>query len=158
MTIEEYNNKLDELRKQRELHREEINKIEREMDQLETDKKAIDLIVGEFIKVDHSSHGGYVEYMHVHSYEKRPRGVTLYGRGFTVNNHCISADKSMTLYWDDIDKIQTVTAGEFYAAFENNIMKFRNDLENFSEYEKKEDEFAFKDALREGKVKVKWVN
>ena len=157
MTIEEYNKKLDELRKQREFHREEMNKIEREMDNLETDINAINLTVGEFIKVDYTKHGGYVVYMHVHSYQKRPRGVSLYGRGFSVNRHSISSDKMMTLDWDDIDKIQIITAGEFYAAFENNIMTFRNDLENFSEYEKPADEFAFKNAALEGRVRVKWM-
>ena len=157
MTIEEYNKKLDELRKEREFHKATIIKIEQEMDQLETDKKAVDLIVGEFIKVDHSSHGGYVTYMHVHSYQKRPRGVTLYGRGFTVNKYCISADKSMLLCWDDIDKIQITTSEEFHTVFENNIKKFRDELENFSEYEQ-EDEFALKNAIMEGRVKVKWIN
>ena len=94
-TQEEYKKKISELRKERDILRARANAIDREMDSLEVNSKIIDFTVGNYVIIDNTSRGGYKTYFHVNTWKNEPRGVRLYGKGFSVGSKCnIHLDES----------------------------------------------------------------
>lgn len=128
LTIKEYEEKMSELRKERNRHQLEVDRINKEMDELESDKNSVDITVGEYISFDRRKSNGYLYYFHVHDYQKRPRGVTLYGSGFSNCELFIKKDNTLTIMWDEVDNLKIVTEKEFYEAFDNHVTHIRNEL------------------------------
>ena len=91
MTTEEYNIKIKELRKERDFHQKEASRLDKEMDELvnSIDKEKIDWMIGKYIKFDGRNKGQYLGFFHVNSIDTRPRGYTLYGKGFDISNSII---------------------------------------------------------------------
>lgn len=144
LTTEEYEKKLSELRKERNMHQQEVDRINREMDELESNKDTIDLTIGEYISFDRRANGGYLYYFHVDTYDKRPRGVTLYGSGYSNSDLYIKKDGTLTVLWDEIDSIKLITEEEFYEHFDTHVAVIRKKLEDKKDYKRLGDQFKFK--------------
>ena len=102
--------------------------------------------------------GGYKEYFHVDTYYKRPRGITLLGKGFSINskgNH-INIDDAHFLRWTDINLPIEITPEEYIDTFEDYINTVKLNLIKFREHRPEQDEFKFKKDLEEGRIKIKW--
>lgn len=147
MTGEEYNKRLNELRKERDFHQGEYKRLMREMDILASDRLKVDVTIGKYIKINRCPTGGYITYFHVDTYKDRPRGVTIYGRGF-YNSRCnVGFESQETILWDEVDLIEEVTEQEFFAAFDEYVDKIKQSLKDFKDYKVNEDSFDFKDRL-----------
>lgn len=158
MTKEEYNRKMHELREQRDFHNREYRRLMEEMDRLETDEKPFADVLGKFILIDNRSDGGYKEYFHVHFYEKRPRGVTLYGKGFSIGSkrNYVHISETLTIYWTEADKIKIIDSDEFYESFDELLSEIKFSLVQYDKYTKMDDLFGLKKKLISGEIKPVW--
>ena len=156
-TQEEYKKKISELRKERDILRARANAIDREMDSLEVNSKIIDFTVGNYVIIDNTSRGGYKTYFHVNTWKNEPRGVRLYGKGFSVGNKCnIHLDESYSLNWEHFIQPVEITEEEFFKAFDEEVKKIRKGLEDFKTYKEFPDMYKLKSDLAEGGVKCVW--
>ena len=159
---EEYTKKLSELRHQRDEYYSKAHSLEKEMDALEGDIKLADFTVGKFIKVDRTHKGGYVEYFHVDKWVKEPRGVKLYGKGYSDSPGktatYIHIVDNLRLTWDELDLPEEITELEFINKFNSIVAEMNKSLLDFTDYKQLEDEFAFKNAMTEGKIKAAWID
>lgn len=156
-TQEEYKEKISELRKERDLLRDRANAIDREMDRLEINSKIVDFVVGNYIIIDNTSKGGYKTYFHVDTWKNEPRGVRLYGKGFSVGNkYSIHLDESYTLSWEHFIQPIEITEEEFFNVFDEEVKKIRKGLEEFKTYKEFPDMYKLKADLNEGRTKVVW--
>ena len=159
LTREEYTKKLSELRKERDRHQSEAYRIAKEMDELESDQKMVDVTIGKYITIDRRNKGGYLEYFHVDTYEKRPRGVTLYGKGFSISDNAknyLKVDDTATLYWDEINLPKEIGPEEFHDAFERAINNLKMCLIDYKIHKSLGDQLGFADKLRRGEIKAVW--
>jgi len=149
MNTEEYKVKIKELRKERDFHQAEYQRLMKEMDELTIDTKYVDVHIGKFIKFDRRRHGGYLEFFHVDHWEKRPRGIDLYGSGFNVCEWSIHIDNSTQIFLEDhdIDSIVEITEEDFYKAFDTYVAGIRKTLADYKSYKKLNDGFKFKSTL-----------
>ena len=123
-TQEEYKKKISELRKERDLLRARADAIDREMDSLKVNSKTIDFTVGNYVIIDNTSRGGYKTYFHVDTWKNEPRGVKLYGRGFSIGNkYNIRLDESYSLNWEHFVQPVEITEEEFFKAFDEEVKK-----------------------------------
>ena len=123
-TREEYVKKISELRKERDILMARANAIDREMDSLEVNSKIIDFTVGNYVIIDNTSRGGYKTYFHVDTWKNEPRGVKLYGRGFSIGNkYNIRLDESYTLNWEHFIQPVEITEEEFFKVFDEEVKK-----------------------------------
>lgn len=143
LTTKEYEEKMSALRKERNRHQLEVNRINKEMDELESNKNSVEITVGEYISFDRRRSGGYLYYFHVNDYQKRPRGVTLYGSGFSNSDLFIKKDTTLAIMWNEVDNLKIVTEKEFYDAFDNHVSHIRKELENNKDYTEIKDPFKF---------------
>lgn len=156
-TQEEYKKKISELRKERDLLRARANAIDREMDSLEVNSKIIDFTVGNYVIIDNTSRGGYKTYFHVSTWKNEPRGVKLYGRGFSIGNkYNIHLDESYSLNWEHFIQPVEITEEEFFKAFDEEVKKIRKGLEDLKIYKEFSDMYKVKSDLDEGGVKCIW--
>ena len=156
-TQEEYKKKISELRKERDILRARANAIDREMDSLEVNSKIIDFTVGNYVIIDNTSRGGYKTYFHVNTWKNEPRGVRLYGKGFSVGSKCnIHLDESYSLNWEHFIRPVEITEEEFFKAFDEEVKKIRKGLEDFKTYKEFPDMYKLKSDLAEGGVKCVW--
>lgn len=156
-TQEEYKKKISELRKERDILRDRANAIDREMDSLEVNSKIIDFTVGNYVIIDNTSRGGYKTYFHVNTWKNEPRGVRLYGKGFSVGNKCnIHLDESYSLNWEHFIQPVEITEEEFFKAFDEEVKKIRKGLEDLKIYKEFSDMYKVKSDLAEGGVKCVW--
>lgn len=156
-TQEEYKKRISELRKERDNLRRRADEIDKEMDALKVDSKVVDFIVGNFIVIDRTHRGGYKTYFHVNTWKNEPRGVRLYGKGFSTGvKHNLRLDESYTLYWEDFTQPIEITEEEFYKTFDKEVKKIRKSLEDFGKYETFPDICKLKSDLREGNVEITW--
>lgn len=160
LTKEEYLKKLDEIRKERDFHHNEYLRLMEEMDRLESDQKQVDNIVGKYIVIDKINEDGYKDYFHVHTYDKRPRGVTLYGKGFNINSKgdYIHISDTYFLKWDELDKIEEIHSEDFHDVFDQYINTVKFNLINFTQHHDLGNQFKFKNNLVRGKVKATWID
>ncbi len=159
LTKEEYTKKLSELRKERDRHQNEAYRIGKEMDELESDMNMVDVHIGQYVTIDRRYKGGYLEYFHVDTYSKRPRGVTLYGKGFSVSDKgqtYLHISDAVPLYWDEIYLPKEITAEEFHEAFNTLINNLKMQLIDYKTHKNLGDEIAFADKLRKGEIKAVW--
>lgn len=149
MNQNEYKAKIKELRKQRDFHQKEYQRLMKEMDELTIDKKYVDIHVGKFIKFDRRRNGGYLEFFHVDHWEKRPRGIVLYGSGFNICEFSIKIDDSTQIFLEDnnIDSIVEITEEDFYKAFDVYVDGIRKKLGEYTEHKKFDQGFKFKSSL-----------
>jgi len=149
MNAEEYKVKIKELRKERDFHQQEYQRLMKEMDELTIDSKYMDIHIGKFIKFDRRSRGGYLEFFHVDHWEKRPRGIDLYGSGFNVCEWSIHIDNSTQIFLEDTDmnSIVEITEEDFYKAFDTYVAGIRKTLADYNKYKKLDDGFKFKNSL-----------
>lgn len=157
-TTEEYNKKLQELRDERDFHQKEYRRLMEEMDHLELDQNEVPDFYQKYFIIDYTKEGGYKEYFHVDTYYKRPRGITLLGKGFSINskgNH-INIDDAHFLRWTDINLPIEITPEEYIDTFEDYINTVKLNLIKFREHRPEQDEFKFKKDLEEGRIKIKW--
>lgn len=159
MNTEEYNIKIKELRKERDFHQREANKLAIEMDNLVNliDKEKVDWMIGKYIKIDKRNKGGYLEFFYVDSIDNRPRGYTLYGKGFDISEIVIKIDDTTTLFIEDgnLDCISEITKYDFYKAFDEYIKLFREKLNDIKNYKSLGDQFAFKKSMIEATAELK---
>lgn len=156
-TQEEYKKKISELRKERDNLRRRADEIDKEMDALKVDSKVVDFIVGNFIVIDRTHRGGYKTYFHVNTWKNEPRGVRLYGKGFSVGSTCnIHLDESYNLNWEHFIQPVEITEEEFFKAFDEEVKKIRKGLEDFRTYKEFPDMYKLKSDLAEGGVKCIW--
>lgn len=162
MTTEEYNIKIKELRKERDFHQKEANRLANEMDELvnSIDKEKIDWILGKYIKIDRRNKGGYLEFFYVDSIENRPRGYTLYGKGFDISDIIIRIDSTSTLYVEDgnLDTISEISEEDFYKVFDEYTKLLREKLKEKTNYKSLGDQFAFKKSLIKTTAELKDKN
>ena len=154
MNTEEYNIKIKELRKERDFHQEEYQRLMKEMDELSIDQQYIDVHIEKYIKLDRRLKGGYLEFFHVDHWEKRPRGIDLYGSGFVISDFIIKINDSTQIFieLDDISKIEEITEEEFYTAFDNYVKLIREKLGDYKHYKKLSNGFNFKNSLISGMI------
>ena len=156
-TQEEYKKKISELRKERDILRARANAIDREMDNLEVNSKIIDFTVGNYVIIDNTGRGGYKTYFHVNTWKNEPRGVRLYGMGFSVGSkYNIRLDESYSLNWEHFIQPVEITEEEFFKAFDEEVKKIRKGLEDFKTYNEFPDMYKLKSDLAEGGVKAIW--
>ena len=156
-TREEYVKKISELRKERDILMARANAIDREMDSLEVNSKIIDFTVGNYVIIDNTSRGGYKTYFHVSTWKNEPRGVMLYGKGFSVGSKCnIHLDESYNLNWEHFIQPIEITEEEFFKAFDEEVEKIRKGLEDFKTYKEFPDMYKLKSDLDDGGVKCIW--
>lgn len=162
MNIEEYNIKIKELRKQRDFHQKEANRLCEEMDILvnSIDKEKIDWIIGKYIKIDRRNSGGYLEFFYVDKIDNRPRGYTLYGKGFDISDSIIRIDNTCTLFVEDgnIKCISEITKDDFYKAFDEYVKLFREKLNDVNNYKSLGNQFAFKNSMMKATLELKDEN
>lgn len=162
MTPEEYKIKIKELRKERDFHQKESNRLAKEMDELvnSIDKEKVDWMIGKYLKIDRRNKGGYLEFFYVDSIDNRPRGYTLYGKGFDISDISIKIDDTNTLFVEDgnLDCISEITKDDFYKAFDEYIKLFREKLNDVSNYKSLGNQFAFKKSLIEATLELKDKN
>lgn len=151
MNREEYNIKIKELRKQRDLHQNEAYRISKEMDELINlvDKSSYEWMIGKYIQIDRRIKGGYLGFFHVDKIETRPRGLTLYGKGFDISDISIRIDNTYTLFEEDkdLDMITEINESMFYKAFDNYVSLMKEKLYNYKDYELVENKLKFKNSL-----------
>ena len=156
-TREEYVKKISELRKERDLLRARADAIDREMDSLKVNSKTIDFTVGNYVIIDNTSRGGYKTYFHVDTWKNEPRGVKLYGRGFSIGNkYNIRLDESYSLNWEHFVQPVEITEEEFFKVFDEEVKKIRKGLEDLKPYKEFPDMYKLKSDLAEGGVKAIW--
>lgn len=162
MTPEEYKIKIKELRKERDFHQKESNRLAKEMDELvnSIDKEKVDWMIGKYLKIDRRNKGGYLEFFYVDSIDNRPRGYTLYGKGFDISDISIKIDDTNTLFVEDgnLDCISEITKDDFYKAFDEYVKLFREKLNDVSNYKSLGNQFAFKKSLIEATLELKDKN
>ena len=162
MTPEEYKIKIKELRKERDFHQKESNRLAKEMDELvnSIDKEKVDWMIGKYLKIDRRNKGGYLEFFYVDSIDNRPRGYTLYGKGFDISEIVIKIDDTCTLFVEDgnLDCISEITKDDFYKAFDEYVKLFREKLNDVSNYKSLGNQFAFKKSLIEATLELKDKN
>lgn len=156
-TREEYVKKISELRKERDLLRARADAIDREMDSLKVNSKTIDFTVGNYVIIDNTSRGRYKTYFHVDTWKNEPRGVKLYGRGFSIGNkYNIRLDESYSLNWEHFVQPVEITEEEFFKVFDEEVKKIRKGLEDLKPYKEFPDMYKLKLDLDEGGVKAIW--
>ena len=156
-TREEYVKKISELRKERDILMARANAIDREMDSLEVNSKIIDFTVGNYVIIDNTSRGGYKTYFHVSTWKNEPRGVMLYGKGFSIGNkYNIRLDESYSLNWEHFVQPVEITEEEFFKVFDEEVKKIRKGLEDFKTYKEFSDMYKNKADLDDGGVKAIW--
>ena len=156
-TREEYVKKISELRKERDILMARANAIDREMDSLEVNSKIIDFTVGNYVIIDNTSRGGYKTHFHVNTCKNEPRGVRLYGMGFSVGSkYNIRLDESYSLNWEHFIQPVEITEEEFFKAFDEEVKKIRKGLEDLKIYKEFPDMYKLKSDLAEGGVKCVW--
>ena len=156
-TREEYVKKISELRKERDLLRARADAIDREMDSLKVNSKTIDFTVGNYVIIDNTSGGGYKTYFHVDTWKNEPRGVKLYGRGFSIGNkYNIRLDESYSLNWEHFVQPVEITEEEFFKVFDEEVKKIGKGLEDLKPYKEFPDMYKLKSDLAEGGVKAIW--
>lgn len=157
MNIEEYNIKIKELRKERDFHQQEANRLAKEMDELvnSIDKEKINWMIGKYIKIDRRNRGGYLEFFYVDSIDARPRGYLLYGKGFSISTS-IHLDSSTTIYIEDgnLENTSEITKEDFYNAFDEYVKLIRQELDNIKNYKKYGDQFLQKKSLMEATLEL----
>ena len=162
MDAKEYNIKIKELRKERDLHQAEVNRLNQEMDDLvnSIDKEKIDWMIGKYIKIDRRSKGGYLEFFYVDSIDSRPRGYTLYGKGFDISSILIKIDNTSTLFVEDgnLDCVTEISKEDFYKAFDEYIKKLREELSNIKNYKSLGNQFDFKKSMIKATLELKNEN
>jgi len=162
MTPEEYNIKIKELRKERDFHQKEANRLDKEMDELvkSIDKEKVDWMIGKYLKIDRRNKGGYLEFFYVDSIDNRPRGYTLYGKGFNISNILIKIDDTNTLFVEDgnLDCISEITKDDFYKAFDEYVKLFREKLNDVNNYKSLGNQFAFKNSMMKATFNLKNEN
>lgn len=162
MTPEEYNIKIKELRKERDFHQEEANRFAKKMDELvnSIDKEKVDWMIGKYIQIDRRSKGGYLEFFYVDKIESRPRGYTLYGKGFDISEISIHIDSTCTLFVEDgnLDCISEISEEYFYKAFDEYVKLIREKLSDVKNYKSLGDQFAFKNSMIQATAKLKDEN
>jgi len=162
MNTEEYNIKIKELRKERDFHQEEVRRLNEEMDKLvnSIDKEKVDWMLKKFIKIDRRNKGGYLEFFYVDKIDNRPRGYTLYGKGFDISEIVIKINDTCTLFVEDgnLDCISEITKDDFYKAFDEYVKLFREKLNDIKKYKSLGDQFAFKKSLIEATLELKDKN
>lgn len=157
LTKEEYTEKLSKLRKERDKHQNEAYRIAKEMDELESDQKLVNFTIGKFITIDRRNKGGYKIYFHVDSWVKRPRGVTLYGKGYNISDDSqkfLHVNSAETLYWHEIDLPQEITEDEFYNTFDYIMNNLKLQLRDYTSYKTLEDQFELKRQIESKTVKL----
>lgn len=162
MTPEEYKIKIKELRKERDFHQKESNRLAKEMDELvnSIDKEKVDWMIGKYLKIDRRNKGGYLEFFYVDSIDNRPRGYTLYGKGFDISDISIKIDDTNTLFVEDgnLECISEITKEDFYKAFDEYVKLFREKLNDVSNYKSLGDQFAFKNSMIKATFNLKSEN
>ena len=162
MTVEEYDKKIKALRKERDEHQREANRLLKEMDELtkSLDAEDINWTIGKCIQIDKRSKGGYLEFFLVDSYEHHPRGFTLYGKGFCISDSVIRIESTCTLFIEDGDLnfLKEIDIDKFYSAFDNYVKILREELRNYTNYEKLGDQFLFKNNMVSATLKLKDKN
>ena len=162
MDAKEYNIKIKELRKERDFHQKEANRLAKEMDELvnSIDKEKVDWMIGKYLKIDRRNKGGYLEFFYVDSIDNRPRGYTLYGKGFDISDISIKIDDTNTLFVEDgnLDCISEITKDDFYKAFDEYVKLFREKLNDVSNYKSLGNQFAFKNSMMKATFKLKDEN
>lgn len=161
LSPEEYKTKLSELRKERDNLRRRADIIDKEMDALESDEKLVDFTVGKYIKVDRSLKGGYIEYFHVDSWQKEPRGVALRGKGYSDSpeKHItyFHTSDTLRLTWDEMNDPVEITEEEFIEKYDQRVKDIREYLLDYKSYTPREDGFKFKNAILDNTIKIKWI-
>ena len=156
-TQEEYKKKISELRKERDILMARANAIDREMDSLEVNSKIIDFTVGNYVIIDNTSRGGYKTYFHVNTWKNEPRGVRLYGMGFSVGSkYNIRLDESYSLNWEHFIQPVEITEEEFFKVFDEEVKKIRKGLEDFKTYKEFSDMYKLNSDLDAVGVKAIW--
>ena len=156
-TQEEYKKKISELRKERDILRARANAIDKEMDSLEVNSKIIDFTVGNYVIIDNTSRGGYKTYFHVNTWKNEPRGVRLYGMGFSVGSkYNIRLDESYSLNWEHFIQPVEITEEEFFKVFDEEVKKIRKGLEDFKTYKEFSDMYKLNSDLDAVGVKAIW--
>ena len=162
MTPEEYKIKIKELRKERDFHQKEVNRLADEMDELvnSIDKENVNWMIGKYIKIDRRKQGGYLEFFYVDSIDTRPRGYTLYGKGFDISEIVISVSDTCTLFVEDgnLDCISEITKDDFYKAFNEYVRLFREKLNNIKNYKSLGNQFEFKKSVLNSTMKLQDEN
>lgn len=162
MTTEEYNKTIKELRKERDFHQREANRLAEAMDRLvnQIDKEKTDWMIGKYIKIDRRNSGGYLEFFYVDSIDERPRGFTLYGKGFDISNLIIRVDNTCTLYVEDgnLDCISEISKEDFYKAFDKYIQLIRDEFEDVKNYKSLGNQFDFKKSMISATIELKDKN
>lgn len=162
MTPEEYKIKIKELRKERDFHQKESNRLAKEMDELvnSIDKEKVNWMIGKYLKIDRRNKGGYLEFFYVDSIDNRPRGYTLYGKGFDISDISIKIDDTNTLFVEDgnLDCISEITKDDFYKAFDEYVKLFREKLNDVSNYKSLGNQFVFKNSMMKATFKLKDEN
>lgn len=162
MNTKEYNIKIKELRKERNFHQDEVRRLDEEMDKLvnSIDKEKVDWMLEKFIKIDRRVKGGYLEFFYVDKIENRPRGYTLYGRGFKISDKFINIDDTCTLFVEDghVEMIEEITKEDYYLAFDTYIKLIREELDNVKSYKTLGNQFAFKKSLIEATLELRDEN
>lgn len=158
MDAKEYKITIKELREQRDFYQKEANRLNKEMDELvnSINKETVNWMIGKYLKIDRRNKGGYLEFFYVDSIDNRPRGYTLYGKGFDISDISIKIDDTTTLFVEDgnLDCISEITKDNFYKAFDEYIKIIRNKLSNVKNYKSLGDMFEFKNALAGAKLEM----
>ena len=120
------------------------------------DKEQIVWMIGKYVTIDKRSKGGYLEFFYVDDIQDRPRGYTLYGKGFAISDLFIKINSTTTLFIEDkdIDCISESSEEDFYKAFDEYVRLIKKELGNTKSYNVLRDQFKFKKSLMAATIEL----
>lgn len=162
MNTEEYKVKIKELRKERDFHQFEANRIAHEMDELvnSVDKENVNWMIGKYLKIDRRDKGGYLKFFYVDSIDTRPRGYTFYGKGFPITEFGIRLEDTFVLFveTDNLECVEETTKENFYKAFDEYVKLIREKLSEVKNYKTLGDQFEFKKSVLNSTMELRDEN
>jgi len=162
MDAKEYKITIKELREQRDFYQKEANRLAKEMDELvnSINKETVNWMIGKYLKIDRRNTGGYLEFFYVDNIDTRPRGYTLYGKGFDISEIVIKINDTCTLFVEDgnLDCISEITKDDFYKAFDEYVKLFREKLNDIKNYKSLGNQFVFKNSMISATLELKDKN
>ena len=128
MTDEQYEYKLNKLRRKRNLHSMLVEHYEREMDRLMGDREKATFTVGKYIRFDTNY------YLKVSEVKFIERGFLLKGSGYVVRKGgSVSVIDCVRGYWGHTGLIEEINEEIFKHTLENNLLMITDGANGLSE-------------------------
>lgn len=124
----DYALRLKVLRRERDYHQSEVDRLQVEIDSMDGNIHEINPAIGEYVCVDNTNSSGYKHYIHVKSYNKKPGGICLMGPGFEDGELFLAKADEHNFFGAEAETIRNISEEEFYQAFDEYVKSIRDTL------------------------------